>query len=154
VISALLSFLGGSAFRFLIGRLTDHLEKKQDHLQELDRMRLQEQIDQAKHARQQESIRLQHELGVQQIQVAGAAAVERAEAEAFAAAMGRINTPTGVRWIDGWNGAIRPAAATIALLLWLLNMLKAALVLTEWDKNLVASILGYYFADRHIGKAK
>lgn len=154
MLSAVISFLGGSAFRFLIGRATDWLEKRQEHLQEIERMREQEKLDQAASERQLAMIRLQADLKVGEVKVAGEAAVSTAEAQAFVEAMKVSNAPTGIKWIDGWNGAIRPGAATIAVFLWLLSILKAALVLTEWDKNLVASILGYYFADRHVGKAK
>jgi len=152
--SALLSFLGGSAFRYVIGRVIEYFEDKQEHEQELERIREQERIDAARHGRQQELIELQHKLGIQQIQVAGNIAVDKAAADAFTEAMKVANTPTGVPWVDGWNGSIRPAAASIALVLWVLNMAKAALILTEWDKNLIASILGYFFADRSIGKAR
>ncbi|MBF6561449.1 MAG: hypothetical protein IVW56_14295 [Candidatus Binataceae bacterium] len=152
--SALLSFLGGSAFRFVIGRATDWLEKRQEYLQEIARIREQEKLDAAAHERQMAMIRLQAELKVNEVKLAGEAAVSTAEAQAFVEAMKTANAPIGVKWVDAWNGLIRPLCATISVLLWLLSIVKAALVLTEWDKNLVASIIGYYFADRHIGKTK
>lgn len=152
MLSSVFAFLGGSAFRFLIGQLTDYLQKKQDHLQELERMRAQEQIDQAAHERQLAMIRTQSELKLGEIKLVGETQVGLAEAQAFTEAMKVANAPTGFKLIDAWNGGIRPAAATIALALWFLKLLKAAFALTEWDQNLVASILGYYFADRHIGK--
>lgn len=154
MLSAIFSFLGGSAFRFLIGQATDWLQKRQEHLQEIERIREQEKLDAAAHERQMAMIRLQADLKVNEVKLTGEAAVSAAEAQAFVEAMKKSNTPTGVKWIDGWNGMIRPMCATISVLLWLLSILKAALVLTEWDKNLVASIIGYYFADRHIGKSK
>jgi hypothetical protein len=150
---AILSFLGGSAFRFLIGSVTDFLQKRQDHLHEIERMKLEEVAAQAASDRQIAMIRLQSDLKTGEIKLAGEAAVNLAEAQAFVTAQATMNVSTGIKLIDAWNGSIRPAAASLALALWFMKLLKAAFALTAWDENLVASILGY-FADRHIGKSK
>lgn len=150
--SAILSFIGGSAFRMIWGEVSAWLNKKLEHQQELDRIREQEKIDQAKHARQQELIRLQHELGIKAIQVAGDVETEKLAAEAFANAMKDANRPTGVKWVDAWNATIRPSAATISLALWVGNLAQAAFVLTDWDRNLIGAIFGYFFADRSLAK--
>lgn len=154
ILSALFSFLGGSAFRFIIGSVTDWLQKKQDFQQEQARMMLQAQFDQEAHVRQFNLIKLQSDLKLGEIKLVGEAAVNQAEAQAFVEAMKTANTPTGIKFIDGWNGAIRPAAATIAVAIWLLSIIRVWFEITEWDRNLVASIIGYYYADRHIGKSK
>lgn len=154
MLSSIIAFLGGSAFRFVIGRATDWLEKRQAHLQEIERIREQEKIDQAAHERQLAMIRTQSELKLGEIKLVGETQVGLAEAQAFTEAMKVANAPSGFWLIDAWNGGIRPAAASIALALWILKLVKVAFALTEWDQNLVASILGYYFADRHIGKSK
>lgn len=154
ILSALFSFLGGSAFRFIIGSVTDWLQKKQDFANELEHMRLQEEIDQAAHVRQQELIKLQSDLKLTEIKLVGEAAVNQVEAQAFTEAMKQANTPTGIPWVDAWNGTIRPLTATICVSLWGLKIVRAFFELTAWDENLIASVLGYYFADRHIGKTK
>lgn len=152
--TALFSFLGGSAFRFIIGRATDWLEKRQNHLQEMERLKLESQLANDQHTRQKELIQLQSDLKIGEIKLVGEQAIGLEEAKAFTEAMKTANQPTGNKYIDAWNGAIRPGAASVALALWLLSILKAALILADWDKNLIASILGYYFADRNIGKSK
>lgn len=149
---AIFSFLTGAVGRALIGHLLDWFQKKQEHIQELERIREQETIDQAKHVRQLDLIKQQSDLKIGEIKLVGETTVSVEEAKAFTAAMDRINTPTGVKWIDGWNGTIRPAAATIALAIWLLKIIKAGATLSQWDSDLVSAILGYYFADRHLGK--
>lgn len=154
IFSAILSFLGGATARAVIGHAIGWLEKKQNHAQEMDRMRLQAELDQSAHDRNTALIQLQASLNVAEIKLVGENAIGLAEAQAFTEAMKAANKPTGVRWIDGWNGAIRPSAATISIALWLLKFVKGGLVLTSWDEQLVASILGYYFADRHMGKRK
>jgi len=154
MLSALLSFLGGSAFRFLVGTVIDLLKAKQEHAQQLELMKLQSQLEAERAERTNATIRLQAELGVKQVEAQGAAAVSVSEARAFEEAQKVANTPTGIRFIDAWNGTIRPGAATISLAIWILSIVKNAFAIVEWDKNLVASILGYYFADRHIAKSK
>jgi hypothetical protein len=41
MIAALLSFLGGNVFRLMFGEVVAFLNKRQEHAQEIDRMRLQ-----------------------------------------------------------------------------------------------------------------
>ena len=74
MIAALISFLGGSVFRMLWGEISVWLTKKQEHAQELERLRLQNDLDAAQHARQQEAVRLQAELGIKMVQVQAEAA--------------------------------------------------------------------------------
>lgn len=152
--SALFTFLGGAAFRYGLGRIIDWLEKRQDFLQEQKRLDAQERYDAARAERTNATIRLQAELGIQQVQIAGAAAVDLEAAKAFTEAMKVANQPTGNVYIDAWNGSIRPAAASISILIWLCKMAKAGFALTQWDMDLVSSILGFFFADRHMGKSR
>lgn len=154
MLSAFLSFFGGAAFRYALGRVIDWLEAKQKFREEQARMQLQEELESKRHGRQLEMIQLQHQLGVKEIQVKGEVDVNLEEARAFTEAMKVANQPTGNAAIDAWNGAIRPSAATIALLIWVLKFVKQGFVVTQWDTDLASSILGFYFADRHMGKRK
>lgn len=151
---ALLSFLGGATVRAVIGHAIKWFEKKQDHAQEMERMRLQADLDRQRSEQNASLIKLQAELKVQEVKLVGEAAVDLEGAKAFTEAMKTANQPTGNWVVDAWNGSIRPAAATIAIVIWLLKIIKAGLTITAWDENLVASILGYYFADRQLGKRK
>ena len=60
----ILSFLGGNAFRLIFGEIVSFFQKKQEQQQELERMRLQGDLEAAAHTRNLESLRLQSELGV------------------------------------------------------------------------------------------
>lgn len=152
--SALFTFLGGAAFRYLVQRGMDWLEDRQDHLQEIDRIKLQEQIDQGKHVRQKELIELQASLKVQEVKLVGEQQIGLEEAKAFTEAMKVANQSTGNKIIDAWNGGIRPAAASVAIAIWLLKLVSQGMALVQWDQELVSAILGYYFADRSLGKNK
>lgn len=152
IFSAILSFLGGGAFRMIWGEISAAWTKRQDHAHEIERMRLQAEIDAAQHARNLDAIRVQAELGVQTIRVQGEADVARGEAQAWLESVREGMKPTGITLVDAWNASIRPAAATLCLWLWF-----RALYVQQWamqgrDWDLVCAILGWFFADRTLGK--
>jgi hypothetical protein len=151
--SALLSFLGGSAFRAIWGEVASWVNKRQDHKFEQQRMLLQGKLDAEQHARNLAGIRVQAELGIKTIQVQADADAERAAGEAFREAMARAATPTGIRWVDAWNGCIRPAFGTLALVLILRHVHTAGWVMVGPIMEVVFAIVGFYFADRTLRKA-
>lgn len=152
MLEALLSFLGGSVFRMVWGEVSAWYNKRQDHAFELERLRLQTEIDDRAHQRMQEALRLQSELGIKTVEAKALADVATAEADAFAKAMENAFKPTGYAFVDIWNGVIRPSAATIALVLWVLKLNTQGWVMQDWDITLAGTVLGFFFADRSLGK--
>lgn len=152
MLSALISFLGGSAFRMIWGEVASYFTRKQEHAQEVERMRLQADLEAAQHARNLEAIRVQADLGVKTIRVQAEADTSRIEASAWAQAVADVGKKTGIPFIDIWNGAVRPALATLAAVAVLGQIIHNGFALTEWDKELVAAILGIYVADRSLHK--
>lgn len=150
--SALISFLGGSVFRTIWGEIAAWVQAKQEHKFELERLQLQEGLAAAQHIRTQDAIRLQAELGVQTIRVQAEAATGRIETEGWAAAVASSMRPTGVAWVDAWNGSVRPAAASIALILWVGALNSQGWKMSDWDMQLVGVILGFFFASRELTK--
>jgi hypothetical protein len=150
--SAILSFLGGSAFRMVWGEVSSYFTKRQEHQQELERTRLQAELEAGRHERDMARIRLQSDLKVQEVKVVGDLAIQKTEADAFVEAIKAAAKPIGIWWVDAWNGSIRPAMATIALAMWVLALYRAGFIPTDWDKELIAGILGFYIADRTLGK--
>jgi hypothetical protein len=148
MIEAVLSFLGGSAFRMIWGEVSAYFVKKQEHSQEVERMRLQGELDDKAHARNLESMKLQSELGIKQIQVKAESDVAIEEAVAFTEAIKQSYKPSGVLWIDAWNASIRPQYAEVALILWGLKLYQQSFVMDSFDIGLMAVIAGYFFADR------
>lgn len=151
MLSALFSFLGGTAFRMIWGEVSAWLTNRQDHRFEVERLRMQAEFEQAQHARNLEAIRLQADMGVKVVQVQGAADVARVEAEAFLDAVQATGRATGVRWVDAWNATIRPGVAT-----WAVGMLTASelgvFALSESTASVCFGALGLYLADRALGK--
>lgn len=152
MLEALFSFLGGSVFRMIWGEISAWYNKKQDHQFELERMKLQTELDDRAHQRTQEALRLQSELGIRTIEAKSEADVATAEADAFAKAMEQAFKPSGYAFVDIWNGIIRPTAATIALVLWVLKLNSQNWLMQDWDITLAGTVLGFFFADRSLGK--
>lgn len=150
--SGLIAFLGGSAFRMIWGEISAWLTARQDHTHELERMRLQADLEAAQHARQQEAIRLQAELGVKTIAVQAEADLDRIAGETWGELVASTTRMTGIRFVDAWNQSIRPLLATLAIAVVVARIWQAGFVLTEWDQELVAAILGLYIADRSLTK--
>lgn len=145
---ALFSFLGGSVFRMVWGEVSAAFTKNQEHKQEIEAMRVQAELEAGRHQRDLERLKVISDLGIKEIEVKSEAEIEAKDADAFIEAMKTINVKTGIEWVDAWNGVIRPSAATVALLLWVSWLWKSGFVPTDWDKELVGVILGFYFAHR------
>jgi len=152
MISALISFLGGSAFRMLWGEISQWLTARQEHAHEIERLKLQAEADAAQHARNLESQRLQAELGAKTIVVQAEADIGRLEADAWGRAVATAVDPADSSVVGQWVKAVRPAAASIALGLWALALYRAGWTMGDWDRELVGSILGFFFADRSLAK--
>lgn len=149
--SSVLSFLGGSAFRMLWGEVSNWLTKQQDHKHELERMRLQADLDAAQHARNLESIKVQADLGVKTIAVQAEADIGRIEAEGWLSAVQATGKSIGVAWADAWNSAIRPGGATWALAMLTFDAFAIAQV-QENTAQVCFAFLGLFVADRTLGK--
>lgn len=150
--TALFSFLGGSVFRMVWGEVASFVNKRQDHKQEVERLKLQAELDDKNHQRTLEAQRVQAELGIKTIEAQAVAAVDKSEADAFGIAMSQAFKPTGYSVVDIWNGTVRPCAATIVLILWVMKLHANNFVMDDWDKELGGAVLGFFFADRALGK--
>lgn len=150
MITALLSFLGSAFFRMVFERVIGMFEKKQDFAHELDTMRLQSELEEKAHARTVELSRLAAELKINEVREHAAGQVSIAEADAFVEAVKGLQKPTGVQWVDAWNGAIRPAVATFAALLWAGSVVMRDFSLAEFDWALIGTVLGFFFGSRSL----
>lgn len=150
--SALVSFLGGSIFRTIWGEASAWLTKRQDHAQELDRMRLQAKSDAAAHSRNLETIKMQADAGVKVIEMQSSSAVKSIETDAWLEAVKGTNRTVGNKFIDAWNSAIRPAVATWAVIIITIHYANNGWVLDDNGWGLCGAALGIYLADRALFK--
>lgn len=151
--SAILSFLGGSAFRAIWGEMSAWFTKRQDAKLEIARMKVEGELEEKRFARQKEMVMLQHQQGVQNIRVQADAAADAADAAVFREAMAASRQAIGIKWVDAWNGCIRPAFGTLALVLILLQCHREGWAMVGGIAEVVFSIVGFYFADRTLRKA-
>lgn len=155
MIAFLTSVLGGASFRAIWGEISSWLQKRQEHAQEIERMKLQEVLDAARHTRDMENIRLQEEMGQKEIIIKADAEIGKIEADAWAAAVVSTGKPTGISWVDAWNGSIRPLVASLAVAAIIVELAHHGWALTEWDREVFGAALGIFLADRslaHRGK--
>ena len=150
--SALFSFLGGSVFRMVWGEVSTWVTAKQDHAHEIEKMKLQGDIDEKIHEQNMESLRVQSELGIKEVQVRSVADLANLDADGFYSAIKAAEAPSGIQWVDGWNKSIRPLCATICIGLWVLGVWHNNLLIAAFDMELICTVLGFYFADRTLGK--
>lgn len=150
--SALISFLGGSAFRMIWGEVSAFLTAKQNHKHELQRLSLQERIDGASHARNLEAMRLQSDLGIKVIESQRDAHISQSEVDAWAQAVSDVGKSTGIQWLDILNGSVRPILAYLSIAMVVASVIQNGWVLTALAADVVCAILGIYVADRSLSK--
>ncbi len=147
--TAILSFLGSAVFRWILEKLFGLVERKQDHAQEMQLRELQEKIDSGAHERNLELLAKQAALKVQLTELEHRGAVEMREYDGLVESI-KAAQPTGNKWIDGWNGSIRPFVATTCAVLWVATLAKRSFVPAEFDLALIGSVLGWYFGTRSL----
>lgn len=152
MIETLIAFLGGSAFRAIWGAIASAWTKYQDHKHELAMLEITGRLDAQRHAQNLEMVRLQAEMGVKTIEVQGEADIGRIEADAFMRAVEATSKSTGYWLTDAWNAAIRPALATVCILLWVADVARNEWILDNRDWMLLGAVLGVYVADRTLAK--
>lgn len=153
MLSAILSFLGGSAFRMIWGEVSNWLTAKQDHAFEMQRMVFQAEQEAAQHYRNLEAQKLQAELGIKVIEARSAGAVDEIEATAWMSTVQATGRKIGVAWVDAWNAIIRPAGATWSMLILTANEMQwLAQPLSDGTQAVAFAFLGLFVADRALGK--
>lgn len=150
--SALLSFLGGSVFRMIWGEVSAFFTRKQEHANEMERLRFQAELDDRAHERRMESVRFEAEQQVKVIRVQAEATVGQLEAEGWLEAVKATGRSVGVAWVDAWNAVIRPGVATWGVAMLTLAEIGAITALSEGTQSVIFAALGIYLADRTLGK--
>lgn len=149
--TAIFSFFGSQVFRMIWGEVSSWLTARQDHRHEMQRREFEAQEADKQHQRNLASIQLQADLGEKQILLQAQAAVDEVEARAWLEGVKATALVTGVKWIDGWNAAIRPFVATWSVVMVFGNYL-AWWKLDDQGWALVGAALGLYLAERQLFK--
>lgn len=151
MLASLFSFLGGGVFRMIWGELSSWLTKKQDHANEMERLKFQADREDATFDRQQLAIKNQHDMKVDVIHVQAQAASGALADETFLEGVRATTILTGVKWVDAWNQTIRPFVATWAIVM--ITLAEFSLFAMSDDAMQIAcAALGLYLADRTLAK--
>lgn len=152
----LLSLLGGGVLR-LFPSVLDFFSKKRDLEHELKLLDRQMDLEKLRWQFKSEEIRLVSE-----------AATEASWAAALPKAQEQITT--GIRWVDAINASVRP----VLTYWWCLGLYSAykfitvvvaieggaglletaGVLVTEFDRSVIGSIIGFWFLDRALRKLK
>ena len=147
--SALLSFLGSAAARWLLGEVLAVWRQREDRRSEIAMMELQHRLDAERAQWQRQAVADAAAQGVKLVEAQAVAAQAQASDAMMLEAMRQIGQPSGVRWIDGWNAAIRPGLATVSVLLLAGNAVwPDVVVVTGLLGEIVAGVLGLYVGGR------
>lgn len=152
MISALISFLGGNVFRMIFGEVVSFFNKKLEHEQEIERMKLQGDLDAAQHQRNLEAIKVQADMGIKVVEAQAQAHISQTEADGWLEAVKAVGQKIGIVWIDGWNAIIRPGVATWSVVMLTLAEIGAISHLSDNVTAISGCALGIYLADRSLMK--
>jgi hypothetical protein len=151
MIGGVLAFFASGALRLFIGEVMAFFTSKQDHAQELDRMRLQGDLDTERATQQRMAMSLQKELGVEIIEAQTVSAADEHVMSAWEALSKSTTKLTGVWLADFLNAMMRPAMAVWAIVMVTLDLF-LVIAMTENTWALCGAILGIYTASRDLFK--
>ena len=147
--SALLSFLGSAAARWLLGEVLAIWRQREDRRSEIAMLELQHRLDAERAQWQRQAVADAAAQGVKLVEAQAVAAQAQASDAMMLEAMRQLGQPSGVRWVDGWNAAIRPGLATVSVLLLVGNAVwPDGVIITGLLGEIVAGVLGLYVGGR------
>lgn len=147
--SALLSFLGSAAARWLLGEVLAVWRQREDRRSEIAMMELQHRLDAERAQWQRQAVADAAAQGVRLVEAQSVAAQAQASDAMMLEAMRQIGQPSGVKWVDAWNASIRPGLATVSVLLLAGNAVwPDVVVVTGLLGEIVAGVLGLYVGGR------
>lgn len=131
LLSSLLGLLGSA-----LPKVFDFYQDKKDKAHELELVRLQIQRDK--------------EIGTQ-----NANAIEiQGDASVLTAAINASTIKSGIKWVDALSATVRPTVTYLLVLLYIVVKLQVftELEFTEFDQDLLAVTLGFWFGSRLLQK--
>ncbi len=150
MLGGLLSFLGGTAFRWILGEVLGFMKARDEHKMEMQRMTLQHDQDRDRALWQRESMAVAAAEGLKVIEAQSVAAKAQAADAAFLAAIGGVNEAAQRNdWIGAWNASIRPLLATVAIVLLVGQAIAPTwVVLSPLVMDLICAVLGVFVGER------
>lgn len=154
----LLSLVFGGLLR-LAPEALKLISAKRDQAHELEMTRLQLDIDKARAAQQIDLVHAQ-----------GAMAADAADSAALLAAIQAQAAPSGVPWVDALSSSVRPVLAywwavglyTLYKIVTIVVAVQqnaqlavlAPVLVTDFDKQVIASIIAFWYVDRSLRRGR
>lgn len=158
MISALLSFLGSGLLR-LLPEVFSFFKQAKDADHEFRMAQLQLEIDKARATQQLDLAHVNAEIALNQSEAVGLIEALKSQGQS-----------TGIKFVDALNALVRPILTyywcIILYTVWKATIIYQAIeskvpftqmapfIMTEFDLNVVSSIIGFWFVDRAIRKSK
>lgn len=150
--TSLFSFAGSAAFRLVFGEVMAYMNKRIDQAHELLMIDRQVEAEAARAATQRAGLELQAKLQVQVIEAKAEARAEELDGEAFLWGVKATTIKSGIKWIDGWNAAIRPWVATWAICMLTIEAFKwfGVTKLPAGTSEVISAALGLFLSSRDL----
>lgn len=149
MLTLMTSFLGSAGLRWLLGELIGVFKLREERRAEIEMLRLQAELEAQRSERQRQAVLDAAAAGVKLIEAQREAHTSEASDAMMLEALRQVGQPTGVKWVDAWNGGIRPMLATLSILLIVASAVwPAGVSLTGIVAEVVAGVLGLYVGGR------
>lgn len=161
----LLGVIFGGALR-LFPTVLDFLSKRKEADLEIERMKLEAQLEDARSVNRLKEIQAASAANIQLQQVQNEGAISVAEMNAIQEALRGQSRRTGDKWLDRVNVSVRPiltywwcivlhtahkiVLAVVAIQAKTPLAQWAPLIYTDFDRAVVGSIIGFWFVDRSL----
>ena len=124
------------------------VKAREERNAEIAMLQLQHNLDREREEWRRQSVKEAAEQGVKLVEAQSVAAQYQADAMMLEA-IRQIGVPSGIKWLDAWNGGIRPFLATVSILVLVGSVLfPAHVVITGLFGEIVAGVLGSYVGGR------
>ena len=115
--TALFSFLGSAAARWLLGELLGLFKAREDRRAEVEMIRLQADLERERAERQRLAVQDAAAAGVTLIEAQREASAGEMQDRMMLAAVESIGRPSGIAWVDALNASVRPTLAYVSIFL-------------------------------------
>jgi stage V sporulation protein SpoVS len=147
MIAELIAFAGSATVRWILGEGIDFMKKRSERKQELEALEMNHKHDRERRQWNLDELKAAHVNQIELVREQGAGRLDEIGAMMQKAAVESLFTKSGVLWVDGWNGAIRPFLATCAIILICLEPFMD-IKIDEATKTFLFSALGLFVGGR------
>jgi putative Ca2+/H+ antiporter (TMEM165/GDT1 family) len=150
MMAGFLSFIGGTAFRWLFGEMIGFFKAREENRIELERIRLEHEHAKERAEWQRQAVADAAAQGIKVVEAQSEAYAARAADDAFLSAIGGVNEASKrADWIGAFNALIRPELAQVSIILLVCHAFwPDAVVITGIVGEVICGALGLFIGER------